>query len=201
LATGDDGKRTVDYDWRVVVDQVIRTCEMLVSAKITPLLVLDGGSLPGKSAEQFSRADRREEAARDLTNHLKAGGSDTDAHGKKLIRRMAGRTAELMDMLKVALAKRGIPFLVSPYEADAQLVHLEQVGATNGTITGDADLQVFGGKVVAYDVPGDRLTRTQVYVVRQQDIMSQAAPAVAAGDSDTDPLLSTGELRSSRLPA
>ena len=41
-----------------------------------------------------------------------------------------------------------VPYVVAPYEADAQLAYLEKEGIVDGIITEDSDLLVFGCKNV-----------------------------------------------------
>ncbi len=42
----------------------------------------------------------------------------------------------------------GIPYLVSPEEAEAQCAALEEMRLTHGSITDDNDVFLFGGKTV-----------------------------------------------------
>ncbi|RWS29107.1 hypothetical protein B4U80_04585 [Leptotrombidium deliense] len=51
---------------------------------------------------------------------------------------------ECKDLLKLF----GIPYVVSPMEAEAQCAALEIMGLTSGTITDDSDIWLFGGKTV-----------------------------------------------------
>lgn len=48
------------------------------------------------------------------------------------------------------LRSHGIPYLVAPYEADAQLAYLEQTGLIDGIISEDSDLLVFGCRRVLF---------------------------------------------------
>lgn len=42
----------------------------------------------------------------------------------------------------------GIPYIVAPMEAEAQCAYLEQIHLTEGTITDDSDIWLFGGQCV-----------------------------------------------------
>ena len=42
----------------------------------------------------------------------------------------------------------GVPYLVSPMEAEAQCAYLDLTEQTNGTITDDSDVWLFGGRRV-----------------------------------------------------
>ena len=42
----------------------------------------------------------------------------------------------------------GIPYIMSPSEAEAQCAHLDLLGATEGSITEDSDIWLFGAKNV-----------------------------------------------------
>ena len=56
-----------------------------------------------------------------------------------------------------ALRAEDVPYVVAPYEADAQLAFLERIGIVDGIITEDSDLLVFGCKNVYFklnDVEG-----------------------------------------------
>lgn len=60
--------------------------------------------------------------------------------------------SECQDLLKLF----GLPYIVSPQEAEAQCAALEEIGLTNGTITDDSDIWLFGGKYVIKDMFGSR---------------------------------------------
>jgi exonuclease-1 len=50
----------------------------------------------------------------------------------------------------MALKEKKIPFVVAPYEADAQLAYLNRNGYIDVVITEDSDLLAFGAKCVLY---------------------------------------------------
>jgi exonuclease-1 len=52
--------------------------------------------------------------------------------------------------LIVALKDRKLPFIVAPYEADAQLAYLSRNGLVDVVITEDSDLLPYGARCVLY---------------------------------------------------
>jgi exonuclease-1 len=62
------------------------------------------------------------------------------------------------------LRAENIPYVVAPYEADAQLAYLEKIGLVDGIITEDSDLLVFGCRNVLFKL--DAVTSTVVLISR-----------------------------------
>ncbi|XP_055852557.1 DNA excision repair protein ERCC-5 isoform X2 [Episyrphus balteatus] len=52
--------------------------------------------------------------------------------------------SECMELLRLF----GVPFIVAPMEAEAQCAFLDSINLTNGTITDDSDIWLFGGRTV-----------------------------------------------------
>lgn len=110
---------------------------------VTPYLVFDGDFLPSKARTEASRAKRREDSRKAGLELLKAG-KPSQAHLE--LQKAIDVTPEMARQLIEELKKENIPYVVAPYEADAQLVYLERHGFTSGSISEDSDLLVFGAK-------------------------------------------------------
>lgn len=110
---------------------------------VTPYMVFDGDFLPSKALTEASRAKRRQDSLKAGLELLKAG---KPSQAQLELQKAIDVTPEMARQLIEELKKEGILYLVAPYEADAQLVYLERQGLTNGTISEDSDLLVFGAK-------------------------------------------------------
>jgi exonuclease 1 len=110
---------------------------------VNPYLVFDGDFLPSKAATEASRSKRREEGKKAGLELLKAG-KPSQAHQQ--LQKAIDVTPEMARHLIEALKRAGVPYVVAPYEADAQLVYLERQGIIGGIVSDDSDLLVFGAK-------------------------------------------------------
>lgn len=64
-----------------------------------------------------------------------------DRIGRNITEQMTKEAQELLRLF-------GIPYIVAPMEAEAQCAFLESIKLTDGTITDDSDIWLFGGKTV-----------------------------------------------------
>lgn len=110
---------------------------------VTPYMVFDGDNLPSKAHTEASRAKRRQETKKTGLELLKAG---KPSQAQLELQKAIDVTPEMARHLIEALKKEGIPYIVAPYEADAQLVYLERQGHITGIISEDSDMLVFGAK-------------------------------------------------------
>ena len=118
----------------------------------TPVLVLDGRAYPPKLATRKSRSDERAAALLAAQAAERAGKKGADV--AKLWKAAAGPQEPFWLALLEECVLNQILFIVSPYEADAQLVSLANElgdGAIIWAAANDSDLVVFGGLDVIYD--------------------------------------------------
>ena len=116
---------------------------MLIHFGVIPYLVFDGDYLPSKAATEVERAQRRQESKkRGLGYYQMNKPSQAHLELQKAVDVTPVMARELIEELK----KAGVQYVVAPYEADAQLVYLEKKGLTQGTLSEDSDLLVFGAK-------------------------------------------------------
>lgn len=73
-----------------------------------------------------------------------------------------------------------MPYVVAPYEADAQLAYLERAGIVDGIITEDSDLLVFGCRNVLFKL--DTVAST-IVCVKRADFASIDSPSDSNGIS------------------
>ncbi|XP_032591615.1 DNA excision repair protein ERCC-5 homolog [Drosophila grimshawi] len=89
-------------------------------------------------------SEELEKMATDLAKErreLEAERNRQDRMGMSISQRMSNDCQELLRLF-------GIPYIVAPMEAEAQCAFLNAVEITNGTITDDSDIWLFGGRTV-----------------------------------------------------
>lgn len=132
------GKPTHKY-----ISFCMRRVKMMQHFGVTPYLVFDGGYLPSKAGEEASRKQRREDSRKAGMELLKAG---KPSLAQKELQKAVNISPEMARMLIEELKKLRLPYVVAPYEADAQMVYLERHGFVDGILSEDSDLLVFGAK-------------------------------------------------------
>ncbi|KAG5366536.1 Exodeoxyribonuclease 1 [Yarrowia sp. B02] len=124
---------------------VLRKVEFLKRCGVDVLLVFDGGALPSKAGTDEKRYALREQAHREAMELLNRG-RRTEA--LNLFQKATRITQDMVHQLTELLKGQRIPFVVAPYEADAQLVYLEKAGYVTGIISEDSDLMVYGAQML-----------------------------------------------------
>lgn len=121
-----------------------RTIRLLESG-IKPVYVFDGKPPDLKGGELQKRAERREEAQKQLDKATEAGDV---ADIEKFNRRLVKVTKEHCREAKELLALMGVPYVDAPCEAEAQCAALVKSGKVYGTATEDMDALTFGSSVL-----------------------------------------------------
>ncbi|KAG5371887.1 Exodeoxyribonuclease 1 [Yarrowia sp. C11] len=124
---------------------VMRKIEFLKRCGVDVLLVFDGGALPSKRGTDEKRHALREQAQKEALALLSRG-RRTEA--LNLFQKATRITQEMVHQLTEMLKAQRVPFVVAPYEADAQLVYLEKAGYVTGIISEDSDLMVYGAQML-----------------------------------------------------
>lgn len=116
---------------------------MLLYFGVTPYLVFDGDNLPSKAATEADRHRRRQES-KALGLELQRKGKLPEAYQE--FQKAVDVTPYMARQLIEELKQMNVQYVVAPYEADPQMVFLEQRGIVQGIISEDSDLLVFGAK-------------------------------------------------------
>lgn len=115
-------------------------------------MVFDGTSINAKISEN---ADRKQQRAVSLEKAVAAHAKGDSVTARSFFARAVSVTHEMAHQLIVALRARDLPFLVAPFEADAELAFLSRHGLADLIITEDSDALVFGCKRVLYKLDDD----------------------------------------------
>ena len=134
-------------DNRAFVRFCVQRTEMLRHYKIRPYFVFDGANLPAKAGTEEARRASRAAALAEACAALAAGRRE-DAQAA--FSRAVDVTPALAHKFIEWLRAEGIPFVVAPYEADAQLAYLFKAGIITGVVTEDSDLLPFGVERVLF---------------------------------------------------
>lgn len=117
-------------------------------------------SLPSTSAEPISEKDTMDMAAnvlrdkksreelQDIAEQLNQERRDLMAERNKKDRLGVSITDQMSMECMELLRLFGVPYVVAPMEAEAQCAYLNEIDLTEGTITDDSDIWLFGGKTV-----------------------------------------------------
>ncbi|KIJ54683.1 hypothetical protein M422DRAFT_58127 [Sphaerobolus stellatus SS14] len=134
------GKPTTKY-----VDYVMHRMRLLQHYGIKPYLVFDGGPLPAKKGTEVERKRKRDQNL-ELANSLAKQGKHSQAREHYV--KCVDVTPQMAFQVIKALRAEEIPYVVAPYEADAQMYYLESIGVVDGVLTEDSDLIIFGTKLL-----------------------------------------------------
>lgn len=123
------------------VDYCMQKVNLLRQHGVKPLLIFDGGLLPMKEEQEIKRARSRKVNFERALEHEQSGNSSAayDCYQKAV-----DITPQIAFQLVKVLQEEHIPYIVAPYEADAQLAFLSIQGHVDVVITEDSDAIPFG---------------------------------------------------------
>ncbi|KAL0861303.1 hypothetical protein ABMA27_008863, partial [Loxostege sticticalis] len=117
----------------------------LVENGIKPVYVFDGKPPELKSHQLNKRAERREEAEKELQKATEAGDqASIEKFNRRLVKVTKRHGEEARELLKLM----GVPVVEAPCEAEAQCAALVKAGKVYGTATEDMDALTFGASVL-----------------------------------------------------
>ncbi|GAV53183.1 hypothetical protein ZYGR_0AI04660 [Zygosaccharomyces rouxii] len=119
----------------------IKKLAMLRSFKIQPYLVFDGDGIGVKKETESKRREKREES-RAIAKRLWESGERRNA--MEYFQKCADVTPEMAKCVIDYCKTQNMPYVVAPFEADAQMVYLEKNGFIQGILSEDSDLLIFG---------------------------------------------------------
>ena len=131
VLTGQSTDRFLDIPLRLV--------ELLEEHGVRPMFVFDGAVLPIKHG-----VVRRESRALHLERGVELLRSGRETEAKAELSKAASVAPWMATLLIAELRRRGLPFVVAPYEADPQLAFLVREGVCAAAISEDSDLLPYG---------------------------------------------------------
>lgn len=111
------------------------------------VLVFDGCESVGKRNENCRRHEQRLYFLEEAKKSERSGDGQT---AYKYYKRAVYISMNVVQKVLVKLAEWNVPFMIAPYEADAQLAYFGKYGFADVVITEDSDLLVYGCPKVFY---------------------------------------------------
>lgn len=120
----------------------IKRLTMLRSTfNITPYLVFDGDSINVKKETDSKRREKRQE---NKERGLKLWHMGDKKRSLEYFQKCVAITPEMAKCVIEYCKVQKVQYIVAPFEADAQMVYLENHGFAHGIISEDSDLLIFG---------------------------------------------------------
>ncbi|KAI5121955.1 hypothetical protein M0805_002026 [Coniferiporia weirii] len=167
---------------RKYVDYCMHRVRLLRHHGIAPYIVFDGGPLPAKQGTEQEREKRR---AENIKRALELSAQGKEGQAREYYVKCVDVTPQMAYQVIKALKAENVPYVVAPYEADAQLAYLERTGLVNGIITEDSDLLVFGCQNVLFKL--DTVSSTIISISRSDfgspSLASESVSLVGWSDS------------------
>jgi exonuclease 1 len=129
------------------VDMFESRIRTLLDYGVIPVVVLDGDALPSKRTTNDKRRERRRKAMEEIESCILKGKL---GKASGLINQCISVSREIIHNIARMLEKRGVEYIIAPYEADAQLCYLQKTGYIDAILTEDSDLIPYGANKVLY---------------------------------------------------
>ena len=153
------------------LNYALHQIKAMLHFKIKPYIVFDGGPLGAKLSTEDIRESNRKT---NLETALKLESQGKLSQARSAFTKCVDITPRMAFELIKVLKSMNVDYIVAPYEADAQMYHLERVGLVDGILTEDSDLLVFGSKKVIFklkqDGTCDEISRDRFGLVRIDNI-------------------------------
>ncbi|XP_055705199.1 flap endonuclease 1 [Phlebotomus papatasi] len=147
IAVRSDGVQltTVDGETTSHLMGIFYRTIRLLDNGIKPVYVFDGKPPNLKGGELQKRAERREEAQKQLHKATEAGDQEAmDKFNRRLVKVTKEHTEEAKQLLKLM----GVPYIEAPCEAEAQCAAMVKSGKVFATATEDMDALTFGSSIL-----------------------------------------------------
>ena len=156
-------KRPVASELKCIQFTVNKVEILRVKFGINIILVIDGDALPSKKAENEQRQKERDKAFHKAI-------SAEQAHDSRAARRYYAQSCSVTYKIRHELIKQcndtRIPFLVAPYEADAQMARLAHTGIVDLIITEDSDILAYGCPRALFKLDFDSFQGQEIQLMR-----------------------------------
>ena len=125
-------------DYEPLANMFVQRCQYVKGHGVHIVLVFDGGSMPAKAEEEAARARRQ------ASQYARQTWGDRVRISPQANQAATKITSVAVRAVVSKLREKGFPYVVAPYEADAQLAWLSQEGHIWAALTVDTDLVIHG---------------------------------------------------------
>ncbi|ORM40799.1 Exonuclease 1 [Babesia sp. Xinjiang] len=134
---------------------IISILSVLLSHKITPIMVFDGYEMPSKELENQMRRERRDKAREEALSMIKKNGGKINTEIMRKCMQAISITPEVIARVMQLCREMNVRVVVAPYEADAQVAYLCRSGIAHSALSEDSDLLAYGCPRVWYKLERD----------------------------------------------
>jgi len=140
-------RNNMNQVYTTIINYIHNYVRMLRQHNVKLTFVFDGLKVPAKKVTHDERASRKAEARRMVEKYL-AEGNQQEA--RKQMFRCVEVKFDIVQQIIAYCKREHIDYIVSPYEADAQLAFLNLNNICDFVITEDTDLILYGCRKIIY---------------------------------------------------